>query len=66
MKQQTQSGECENPGVVKEEKDIRDGVERDVFRKVIKSDTVWILCDKKEWGAYLKIFPESDMIGRAF
>ena len=46
MKQQTQSGECENPGVVKEEKDIRDGVERDVFRKVIKNDTVWILCDK--------------------
>ena len=52
--------------MVKEEKDIRHGVERDVFRKVIKSDTVWILCDKKEWGAYLKIFPESDMIGRAF
>ena len=46
MKQQTQSGECENPGVVKEKKDIRDGVERDVFGKVIKSDTVWILCDK--------------------
>ena len=46
MKQQTQLGKCENSGVVKEEKAIRDGVERDVFEKVIKSDTVWILCDK--------------------